>query len=359
MDTQNELILITGGTGSWGNELVRQIVHLQNIKEIRILSRGEHKQVEMRRNFHEYSHKLKFIIGDVRDSNVLNLAMKDVSKVFHMAALKHVPVCEENPFEAIQTNVIGTNNVINAAILNNVARVIFISTDKAADPLNLYGMTKACAEKLVISANNLSDKTAFICLRAGNVLGTNGSVVPLFIEQLKKVNTITITHPDMTRFFLRVEDAIKLVLKAEHEAVGGEITVVKMPACKIIDLAHVLIDEFGDSKTKINTIGIRPGEKLHEVLVTNSEKERLIKKGDWFLILPMLPNQKMKKKYENIPLSSMQHEYTSLNAEQLTPTGIRKMLELGGFLKSSFHTDFSTLGPDELLNYFKQQNWLE
>lgn len=358
MDTQNEIILVTGGTGSWGNELVRQIVHLQNINEIRILSRGEHKQVEMRRNFYEYAHKLKFIIGDVRDSNVLSLAMKDVSKVFHMAALKHVPVCEENPFEAIQTNVIGTNNVINAAIINNVARVIFISTDKAADPLNLYGMTKACAERLIISANNLSEKTAFICLRAGNVLGTNGSVVPLFIEQLKKANTITITHPSMTRFFLRVEDAIKLVLKAEQEAVGGEITVVKMPACKIIDLANVLIKEFGNDETKINVIGTRPGEKLHEVLVTNSEKDRLIKKGEWFLILPMLQNQKTQQKYHNVPLSYMNNEYTSLNAEQLTSTGIRKMLELGGFLESSFHTDFSNLGPDDLLNYFKQQAWL-
>lgn len=355
---KNEVILITGGTGSWGNELVRQIVHLSNIKEIRVLSRGEHKQVEMRRNFYEHSHKLKFIIGDVRDTSILNLAMKNVSKVFHMAALKHVPVCEENPFEAIQTNVIGTNNVINAAVNNNVSRVIFISTDKAADPLNLYGMTKACAEKLIISANNLSENTAFVCLRAGNVLGTNGSVVPLFIEQLKKANTITITHPDMTRFFLRVEDAIKLVLKAEQEAVGGEVTVVKMPACKIVDLAHILIDEFGNDKTKINIIGIRPGEKLHEILVTNSEKERLIKKGEWFLILPMLPNQKIKQKYDDIPLSPMDNEYTSLNAEQLTPTGIRKMLELGGFLKSSFHTDFSNLGPDDLLNYFKEQGWL-
>ena len=358
MNFNNEIILITGGTGSWGNELVRQIIHDQNIKEIRILSRGEHKQVEMRRNFHEYSHKLKFIIGDVRDANVLHIAMKGVNKVFHMAALKHVPVCEENPFEAIQTNIIGTNNVINAAVTNNISRVIFISTDKAADPLNLYGMTKACAERLIISANSLSEDTDFICLRAGNVLGTNGSVVPLFIEQLRKANTITITHPDMTRFFLRVEDAIKLVLKAEQEAVGGEITVVKMPACKITDLADVLIKEFGNDQTQINIIGIRPGEKLHEILVTQSEKDRLIKKGEWFLILPMLPSQKIKQQYDTVPLSPMANEYTSLNAEQLTPTGIRKMLELGGFLKPSFHTDFSTIGPDDLLNYFKQQEWL-
>lgn len=352
-------ILITGGTGSWGNELVRQIIDLPEVKEVRIYSRGEHKQVEMKRHFHDKIDKLRFIIGDVRDEDQLKIAMKGVGKVFHMAALKHVPVCEENPFEAVQTNIIGTQNVIDAALACDVSRVVFISTDKAADPLNLYGVTKACAEKLIINANNMSKDTDFICLRAGNVLGTNGSVVPLFIEQIKKTNSITITHPDMTRFFLRVEDAIQLVLKAEHEAVGGEITVVKMPACKIIDLANVIIGEFGNEKTEVRTIGIRPGEKMHEVLVTRYEKDRVIQKGEWFVILPMINIGKIQKYYHNIPLAKLDDEYSSVNADQLTQTGIRKMLEIGGFLNDGFTSDMYDLGPDDLLNYFKKEGWLQ
>lgn len=359
MLSTNSTILITGGTGSWGNELVRQIIDSPEISEIRIYSRGEHKQVEMKRRFHDKLGKLKFIIGDVRDQEHLRVAMKDVDKVFHMAALKHVPVCEENPFEAVQTNIIGTNNVIQAAIVNDVSRVIFISTDKAADPLNLYGVTKSCAEKLIINANNLSNKTAFVCLRAGNVLGTNGSVVPLFIEQIKKTNSITITHPDMTRFFLRVEDAVRLALKAERDAVGGEITVVKMPACKIIDLANVMIEVFGDKDTVVNIIGIRPGEKMHEVLVTRYEKDRLIQKGEWFVILPMITISKIDERYQGVSFTKMADEYSSVNAEQLTEMGIRKMLELGGFLESDFKSEISDLGPDDLINYFKREKWLK
>ncbi len=352
-------ILITGGTGSWGNELVHQLIDLPNIEEIRIYSRGEHKQVMMKRNFHDKIDKLRFIIGDVRDKENLINAMKDVDKVFHMAALKHVPVCEENPYEAVKTNIIGTQNVIDAALVNNISRVVFISTDKAADPLNLYGVTKACAEKLIINANNLSKDTDFICLRAGNVLGTNGSVVPLFIEQINKTNTITITHPEMTRFFLRVEDAIRLVLRAEKEAIGGEITVVKMPACKIIDLAKVIIEEFGNEKTQIKIIGIRPGEKIHEVLITRHEKDHVIQKGDWFVILPMINIGKIKKYYQNIELTNLENEYSSLNADQLTQTGIQRMLELGGFLTGNFKSELSELGPDDLLNYFKKEGWLQ
>ena len=359
MKIKESNILITGGTGSWGTELVKQIIDLPEIKQIKIYSRGEQRQVEMKRLFYKKLDKLSFVIGDVRNKEHLRVAMKGVNKVFHMAALKHVPVCEENPFEAVQTNIIGTNNLIDAAIANDVKRVIFISTDKAADPLNLYGITKACAEKLIIHANNLSDRSDFICLRAGNVLGTNGSVVPLFIEQIKKTNSITLTHPEMTRFFLRVEDAIRLVLRAERDAVGGEITVVKMPACKIIDLAKVIISELGDHKTKIKSIGIRPGEKLHELLVTRYEKDRLIQKGDWFVILPMISIPKIRRHYEGIDLTKMIDEYSSANAEQLTPVGIRKMLQIGGFFKKDFITDMAELGPDDLLNYFRKEGWVK
>ncbi len=352
-------VLITGGTGSWATELVNQIIDNQDIDEILIYSRGEHKQVEMKRLFSSKLHKLKFMIGDVRDLERLKLASKGINKIFHMAALKHVPVCEENPWEAVQTNILGTNNVIEAAIQNDVERVVFISTDKAVDPLNLYGVTKSCAEKLIINANNLSDKTDFVCLRAGNVLGTNGSVVPLFIEQIKKTNSITLTLPHMTRFFLRVEDAIKLVLKAEKESVGGEVVVVKMPACKIIDLAHVLISEFGNKDTQIHQIGIRPGEKVEEVLVSRYEADRVIKRGEWFVILPMINIDKITNHYKDQALDNLNGEYSSTNAEQLTDEGIRKLLQLSGFLEGNFKSTLSDLGPDDLLHFFKKEGWLK
>lgn len=352
-------VLITGGTGSWGYELVNQIINNSEIGEIIIYSRGELKQVEMKRKFSSKLDKLKFKIGDVRDIERLKVAMKGVDKVFHMAALKHVPVCEENPWEAVQTNIIGTNNIIEAAIQNDVKRVIFISTDKAVDPLNLYGVTKSCAEKLVINANNLTNNTDFVCLRAGNVLGTNGSVVPLFIEQIKKSNSITITDPEMTRFFLRVEDAICLVLRAEREAVGGEITVVKMPACKISDMAEVIIEALGDKNTAIKHIGIRPGEKIHEVLVSRYEASRVISKGEWFVILPMIRINKVDKRYNSVPRTPLADEYSSSNADQLTKNGIKKLLELGGFLQKDYTSTLSSLGPDELLNLFKKEGWLK
>ncbi len=358
MRTHQKRVLITGGTGSWGNELVNQIIDDPEIDQIAIFSRGEHKQVEMKLKYSSKLNKLSFIIGDVRDLERLKLAMKGVHKVFHMAALKHVPVCEENPWEAVQTNILGTNNVIDAAIHNNVSRVVFISTDKAADPLNLYGVTKSCAEKLVISANNLTKDTDFICLRAGNVLGTNGSVVPLFIEQIKRSNRITLTDPNMTRFFLRVEDAIHLVLKAEKEAVGGEITVVKMPACKIIDMAHVIIEQMGNADTQIKTIGIRPGEKIHEVLVSRYEASRVIQKGEWFVILPTINIPKIHEKYKSVGPSLLKTEYSSLNADQLTNEGIRKLLEMGGFFKKDYTSTLSHLGPDVLLNLFKREGWV-
>jgi FlaA1/EpsC-like NDP-sugar epimerase len=355
-----EKILITGGSGSWGNELVSQIIDKPEVSEIRIYSRGEHKQVEMKRKFYDKLDKLRFIIGDVRDQDHLKIAMKGINKVFHMAALKHVPICEENPFEAVQTNIIGTNNVIQAALANDVNRVIFISTDKAVDPLNLYGVTKSCAEKLIINANNLSDKTDFVCLRAGNVLGTNGSVIPLFIEQIKKTNSITITHADMTRFFLRIEDAVRIALKAASEAVGGEIMVVKMPACKIIDLASVMVEHYGDENTKIHTIGVRPGEKMHEVLVNRHEFGRVVQDGEWLVILPMLSIDKITSHYKtHKQISDYGDDYSSTNAQQLTTTGIKKMLELGGFLSSDFQSDVSNLGPDDLLNYFKKERWIK
>jgi len=352
-------VLVTGGTGSWGNELVRQIVDDPTVKEITIYSRGELQQVQMKRAFRHHLDKLTFMIGDVRDLERLRVATKGVDKVFHMAALKHVPVCEENPWEAVQTNITGTNNVIEASIQNDVRRVVFVSTDKAVDPLNLYGVTKSCAEKLIVSANMLKSNTTFVCLRAGNVLGTSGSVVPLFIEEIRKANTITLTHAGMSRFFLRLEDAIRLVLKAERDAVGGEITVVKMPSCKIVELAEVLIEEVGNEDTRVVEIGIRPGEKIYEVLISKYETSRVVSAGEWFIILPMLELDAVSRKYAGAPRADLTQEYSSKSSDQLTKDGIRQLLRLGGFLEKDYRSSFSDMGPDDLLNYFRTEGWLK
>ncbi|WP_142287195.1 polysaccharide biosynthesis protein, partial [Bacillus thuringiensis] len=203
----NKAILVTGGTGSWGNELIRQLLK-ETPREIRVFSRNETAQFEMQQKFANHDN-LRFIIGDIRDREALVSACKGVQYVFHLAALKHVPVCEYQPDEAIKTNINGTQNVIEAAIQNHVEKVIYVSTDKAADPSNTYGMTKAMGEKLIIHANLQSSKTKFICVRGGNVLGSSGSVVPLFKNQIKEHARIGITDFDMTRFFLTIEDAVR------------------------------------------------------------------------------------------------------------------------------------------------------
>jgi FlaA1/EpsC-like NDP-sugar epimerase len=261
-------ILITGGTGSWGNELTSQLLE-KNPEEIRIFSRGEFAQVSMKRKFND--SRINFFIGDVRDFNAINLACKGIDIIFHLAALKHVPICEEQPYEAIKTNIVGTENIIKAAINNRVLKVIDVSTDKAVVPINAYGMTKAIGEKLIIHANKLSNHTRFTCIRAGNVLGTNGSVVPFFINMIKNNNQITITDLNMTRFFLTLKDSITLLFKAIEVSFGGETFVVHMPSFYIKDLASALIKVYGNDKTKIIETGIRPGEKIDEVLVSKHE----------------------------------------------------------------------------------------
>src|SRR3989344_1306430 len=213
----NRTILVTGGTGAWGRELTRQILERFSPKEVRIYSRGEHAQVEMRRAFPD--PRIKFIIGDVRDKNILNFAMRGADYVFHLAALKHVPICEDNSWEAVLTNIYGTQNIIEAAIWNNVKKVVDVSTDKAVEAYNLYGVTKACGEKLVINANkNYPSATTFMCIRGGNVIGTTGSVIPLFAEQIRKNNKITLTDGSMTRFLMSTREAIGLVFQAFEAA---------------------------------------------------------------------------------------------------------------------------------------------
>lgn len=324
---ENRRILVTGGTGSWGIELVRQLLP-QKPAEVVVFSRNESAQVAMNRKFDH--DRLKFSIGDVRDRDALMKACEGMDIVFHLAALKHVPVCEEQPYEALKTNVIGTQNIIEAAIENGVGQVINISTDKAANPSNFYGMTKAIGEKLIVYANLLRSETKFVCVRGGNVLGTNGSVIHLFLNQIRNRQPVRITDRGMTRFFMTQQEAIRLLFRATEASVGGEIFVMTMPTCRIVDLAEVLMEAMGERVEMVET-GVRPGEKIHEILLTEHEAGNTIVYDEQYLvILPMLDIPGLRKHYEARPAVAI-GEFSSkdslMNKEQ-----IREMLARGGFL---------------------------
>ena len=309
-------ILITGGTGSWGKTLTKKLIQNKNIKKIIILSRNEHKQVEMKRIFS--SEKLVFKIGDIIDKELLNNITKNIDIVFHLAALKHVPICEENSWESVKTNIIGTYNVIQACIENNVGTMVDVSTDKAVEPHNIYGITKACAEKLVTnSMHNYVTKTRFVCIRGGNVVGTNGSVIPLFLEQLKKKNLITITDPSMTRYLFRTDDAIDLIFKAIDISKGGEIFEMRMKSTTIQFLADSLIKLRGNDQSEQKIIGRRPGEKIHEVLVSKNEKHLTYEiNPDLYVIIP--ENISNNYSIPNSWLRMSDEEFSSDNANKLT-----------------------------------------
>lgn len=263
-------ILITGGTGSLGKALIRKLLEL-GVKTIRIYSRNESKQIEMESNFDD--KRLRFFLGDIRDKERLIKSMEDVDIVFHAAALKHVPKIEYNPFEAIKTNIIGSQNVIDASIAQNVDKAICIGTDKAVSPLNTYGATKLIMEKLFISANNYINedkhRTKFVALRYGNVLGSSGSVIPKFIELIKKNKPITITDIEMTRFTITMDEALDFILSATKIAKGSEIFIPKLKSYRMDTLVNALSELLGETKQEI--IGIRPGEKLHEILINDDE----------------------------------------------------------------------------------------
>lgn len=326
---KNKIILITGGSGSWGNELTKQLLE-KTPQKIIILSRGELAQVNMERKFRD--DRIQFVIGDVRDYDVINRICKGVDYVFHLAALKHVPVCENQPQEAIKTNINGTTNLINACINNNVKKFIDVSSDKAVSPTNLYGMTKAVGEKLTIQANNLTDITDFICIRGGNVLGSNGSVVPHFINQIKTQNKITITDKTMTRFFLTLSEAISILFQAAEYSVGGETYVMNMPSFYIKDLANVLVKYYGNENTIIEEIGIREGEKIHEALISEHEsKTSYIFNEDYYVILPEL---KIYKDYSHIKDNKKVKFKTFTSSDNIKDKSyLYELLMNGGFLK--------------------------
>ncbi|MFD1676110.1 polysaccharide biosynthesis protein [Alicyclobacillus fodiniaquatilis] len=328
---EQQTCLITGGTGSWGHELTRKLLNLsQPPKEIRIFSRNEYAQVQMQRAF-PADAPLSFVIGDVRDGNALMEACKGVDYVFHLAALKHVPICEKQPLEALKTNVTGTKNVIQASIANKVKKVIDVSTDKAVDPINFYGMTKAIGEKLILHANHDSEFTKFVCIRGGNVLGTNGSVVPLFKQQIQTTGRLQLTDRRMTRFFLTVSEAIDLLLTAAEVALGGETFVMKMKSCKIEDLANVMAKQLSQKRVPITEIGVRPGEKLHEVLVSRQEAlHTYVYSDQYYVILPTHGFEDLQEVYRHYQPATFV-EYDS-NAGLLKKPAIEAMLRTGGFL---------------------------
>jgi FlaA1/EpsC-like NDP-sugar epimerase len=299
--------------------------------------------------------RLRFIIGDIRDSeNVLRAARgKDI--VFHLAALKHVPVCERNPEEAIKTNILGTLNAVNAALEREVERFVLVSTDKAVDPINVYGASKSMAEKIVINANLKSDHCVFVCIRGGNVLGTQGSVVPLFKEQILRANEITITDPAMTRYLMRLEEAISLIFRATEDSIGGEIFVMKMPSTRITDLASVMIRNLGNEETRVRTIGIRPGEKLHEALVSRNEGTRSIEHGDYYVILPAMDIRSVYDKWGSLPF--LEREYTSSDNRFLTQDEVDRLLRMDGWFDGARGQGLSDFSTDDLLALFAKEGW--
>ncbi|NPV91588.1 MAG: polysaccharide biosynthesis protein [Firmicutes bacterium] len=287
-------VLVIGGTGTVGSALVKRLLHMDPAV-IRVFSRDEHKQYVMQSRlsmgvggFPSYSMgKVRFLLGDVRDKERLKRAMEDIDVVFHLAALKHVPACEYNPFEAVKTNSIGTQNVIECAIEGGVSKVIYASSDKAAGPTNTMGATKLLAERLISAADLHKGPrdTQFFSVRFGNVLNSRGSVVPLFKQQIKAGGPVTVTHPEMTRFFMSVERAVDLILDSMLLARGGETFVFKMPVMRIGDLARAMVIASGTG-AEITNIGLRPGEKMFEELMTEEESCRAMETEDLYIILP-------------------------------------------------------------------------
>lgn len=322
---KDKVLLITGGTGSFGNAVLKRFLE-SDLKEIRIFSRDEKKQEDMRIKYN--NEKIKFYIGDVRDYRSIEDAMDGVDYIFHAAALKQVPSCEFFPVQAVQTNILGTNNVLEAAINHNVKKVIVLSTDKAAYPINAMGMSKALMEKVAVAkGRNLKENQTVICrTRYGNVMASRGSVIPLFCEQIENGKPLTITNPEMTRFMMTLDDAVDLVIYAFEHGEQGDLFVQKAPAATIETLAEA-VKELKNSSAPIKHIGSRHGEKLYEVLVTKEEMTNAEDLGNYFRV-PADNRNLNYAKYENNGDKNLDivEEYNSHNTTRLDVEGMKKLL---------------------------------
>jgi len=331
---RNKKVLIIGGTGTIGQSLLRHILPGKPAV-VRIFSRDEYKQFQLQQQYIGQSN-IRYLIGDVRDQARLVRAMQDIDYVFHAAAMKHVPACEYNPFEAVQTNVLGTQNVILASLETGVSKTVFTSTDKAIAPTNTYGASKLMAERLISSAQYQAgaSQTKFAAVRFGNVMGSRGSVIPLFKQQITEQRKITITHREMSRFMMTVDQAAELTMKAMAYAQGGEVFVLKMPIVRLIDLAEVIIDEMSrqlridPSEIRIEEIGLRPGEKMFEELMTEAEARRALELPDMFIIR----NEFVQRGSYPGAVATSIHNYDSHSGEFLTADEIRALLKTSKLL---------------------------
>ena len=344
MDTiQDKLILISGGSGAIGEKLALTLLENYSPRRIRIYSRDETKQFLLAKKLEAYKHKVRYFIGNIRDKERLNRAMQNVDIVIHLAALKHVGACEYNPFEAIKTNIIGLQNIIEASLENNVEKFIFTSSDKAATPSNTMGVTKLMGEKLVTAANyykgvtknGITKRSIFYSLRFGNVLGSRGSLIPLIENQIKNDQPITLTHNEMTRYIMAIDTAINFIIKSLAIAQGGEVFVLKMNAVKIVDLIEVLIEYFAKKhdKTlesiKINEIGMFAGEKLYEELFSIEEAERTNEMENMYIVKPQLPEVSMDidiTKYPKSKKFDVSKPFNSKDGPFLSKGEIKKFL---------------------------------
>jgi UDP-N-acetylglucosamine 4,6-dehydratase/5-epimerase len=324
---EGKKILITGGTGSFGNR-VAEFLSTKNPAKITIYSRDEKKQYEMAK----IKPKFEYIIGDIRDAQRVDYAVKGSDYIFHASALKQVPSCEVYPIEAVKTNILGSQNLCESAIRYGVQKVVALSTDKAVKPINAMGISKAMMEKIVCSQNMREVSTIFSCVRYGNVMGSRGSVIPLFLRQIEKKEKLTITDPEMTRFLMTLDQSVNLVEHAILKSIGGEIFVRKAPACTVLDLAKTMIHKFGDGdEGRIQIVGIRPGEKIDEVLVNEYEIQRAFETSEYFAIQPEYSEV---KPTSNFPLG---FEYTSANTTRLT-----SHQEIGNLLDAMGETEYFT-----------------
>ena len=339
---KNKTLLITGGTGSFGNAVLKRLLNSE-LKEIRILSRDEKKQDDLRKKYN--NKKLKFYIGDVRDYNSVLNAVRGVNHIFHAAALKQVPSCEFHPVEAVKTNILGTENVLEAAITSSVEKVICLSTDKAVYPINAMGISKAMMEKVIVAKSRASNSTVICTTRYGNVMASRGSVIPLFVDQILKGKPITITDGEMTRFMMTLQDAVDLVLFAFEHGSSGDIFVQKAPAATISVLTNALADLMGKPDHPIDIIGTRHGEKLYETLLSREEMVAADDLGEYYCVPPDLRDLNYEKFMDQGEVKiTISEDYNSHNTNRLDVSSMKELLLKLEFMQKIIRGEYADPG---------------